>query len=320
MRLPTLLEDAIQGEVAKTSSQKLSKAAEQLSQIYREKRKNLDSNDLRLSYLSVRLPATYAAVFSVLQEFKRRLQVKVKRILDLGAGPGTASWAAVECFEEVEEIHCFEKDPQWIEIGKRLASHSEQHAIREALWHHKDLSGIESLPPADLAIFSYSLGELSLDLALSFLKKIPSDIHLMIVEPGTPSSFEKLRKVREHLIGMGWHLVAPCPHQNACPMKGMDWCHFSKRLERSAHHQRVKGGTLGYEDEKFSYLIFSPSAAKKSDPRIIRHPLKHPGHQVFTLCTEEGVKNITISKRSKEYYKKVKKLKWGDVIHLNDEM
>ncbi len=37
----------------------------------------------------------------------------------------------------------------------------------------------------------------------------------------------------------GAHVVAPCPHDGACPMDGTtSWCHFLQRFERT-HLQRM---------------------------------------------------------------------------------
>ena len=78
----------------------------------------------------------------------------------------------------------------------------------------------------------------------------------MIVEPGTPAGYERILAARARLIELGRVIVAPCPHQAACPMPpGKDWCHFGARVNRSALHRRVKDADLSYEDEKFSYVV-----------------------------------------------------------------
>jgi ribosomal protein RSM22 (predicted rRNA methylase) len=93
-----------------------------------------------------------------------------------------------------------------------------------------------------------------------------------------------------------------------------DWCHFSQRVERTSQHRQLKGGALGYEDEKFSYVIARKDSVKPAGARIVRHPGKHSGHVQLTLCTPEGrIENQTITRSSKAAYKLARKAEWGDL-------
>ena len=111
--------------------------------------------------------------------------------------------------------------------------------------------------------------------------------------------------VRDLLISAGANLLAPCPHVRECPMLGIpgQWCHFAARVERTSIHRRIKRGTLGHEDEKFSYLIFSRNSVSCAGARIVRRPLKYPGHVNLQLCAQEGLKAETISRKQKELYR-----------------
>ena len=49
------------------------------------------------AYMAARMPACYAAVYKVLEEVSARLPAFApESMLDFGAGPGTAVWAAQE--------------------------------------------------------------------------------------------------------------------------------------------------------------------------------------------------------------------------------
>jgi ribosomal protein RSM22 (predicted rRNA methylase) len=93
-----------------------------------------------------------------------------------------------------------------------------------------------------------------------------------------------------------------------------DWCHFAQRVERTSQHRQLKGGELGYEDEKFSYFVAGKSDSPLSGSRIVRHPLKHSGHVQLMLCTAEGqIANRTVTRSSKEAYRRARKAEWGDL-------
>ncbi len=137
---------------------------------------------------------------------------------------------------------------------------------------------------------------------------------LVIIEPGTKAAYESLMKIRERLIAQGAFLVAPCPHTNACPLAKEDWCHFSVRVERSSLHRKTKEASLNYEDEKFSYLIFSKSPLPRCQSRILRRPFKGEGFVKLQLCSDSGLESKTITRKNKIEYARSKKLEWGDNI------
>ena len=83
-------------------------------------------------------------------------------LLDLGAGPGTAAWAATEILgEALGDITLIERDIALVEIGRRLAADGPA-SIRNARWLNADLVALpEDLPPHDIVCLSYSLNELA---------------------------------------------------------------------------------------------------------------------------------------------------------------
>jgi ribosomal protein RSM22 (predicted rRNA methylase) len=90
-----------------------------------------------------------------------------------------------------------------------------------------------------------------------------------------------------------------------------DWCHFSQRVERTSLHRRLKQGELGYEDEKFSYVVLSRRETKPATARVVRHPLRHSGHVQLDLCTPAGVERRTVSRRTGAQYREAKKVESG---------
>ena len=72
---------------------------------------------------------------------------------------------------------------------------------------------------------------------------------LLVVEPGTPAGYARIIALRDHLIALGAHVAAPCPHDGQCPLQPPDWCHFSQRLQRTRAHMQVKGAELPFEEQ-----------------------------------------------------------------------
>ena len=262
------------------------------------------------------MPATYAALEKALHFVKEVASFSIKSMLDLGAGPGTAMWAACEAFSEIDSVTLIEKDLSLAALGKQLALFGEFPSMHRAIWQEGDLEKISTFPQHDLVVLSYSVGELapqSLERLIAVCWEAAQEL-LLIMEPGTPAGFERIRMIREQLIICGAHIIAPCPHHLACPMSQGDWCHFSARLERSILHRRIKGGSLGYEDEKFSYVAVTKKPHSLPHGRILRQPVLHRGHLTLKQCTPEGVQQSTFSKKMGSVYQQMRKAEWGDMI------
>ncbi|MBF5059264.1 small ribosomal subunit Rsm22 family protein [Candidatus Neptunochlamydia vexilliferae] len=284
------LEGAIEKECSQYSEKELLRAAEDLTTRYHSQRAH-DTHLHRVAYLATRLPATYAVLKKVFSEIE-----VPERVIDCGAGPGTSLWALPE-----SSITLIEQDGEFVKLGKRLAP-------REAMW--KTQSFLSLTDRADLILFSYSLNEIPPEKVSLAIEKAyaQTDNFIVVIEPGTPEGFERIRAIRKQLLGLGMSIHAPCPHHETCPMVGSNWCHFSVRLPRTSLHRKLKKGSLGYEDEKYSYLIASKEPHSPSGARILRHPLKRKGHSVATLCTKEGLIEKTFTGKER------KDLSWGDLL------
>lgn len=319
MRLPGYLSAALE-ELRPHPGASLAAASRQLTQRY----KNAEFTAPavrgpadRSAYLSVRFPATFAANVHVFSELRRRAeQGEISSLLDLGAGPGTSLFAAAEIFPDLRQATLLEADPQWIQFGKQLAAQSSLPAVREAHWLSGDLRNPGELHPHDAVVISYALGELAASELEQLVRRawFWAAKFLILVEPGTKRGFAAINTARSLLIAQQARILAPCPHHNTCPMAAAsDWCHFSQRLERTSEHRRIKGGSLGYEDEKFSYMIATRLELSPAQARIVRHPRKHSGHVQLDLCTANGaLEKKTITKSNKDAYKQARQAEWGE--------
>jgi ribosomal protein RSM22 (predicted rRNA methylase) len=314
VRLPFALREAVEQEIAGVARPQVSLAAEKITSDYKSGRfaGSLDSEEARAAYLITRLPATYATCTTVFREVARLAsELAPESLLDLGAGPGTASWAAAETWTRLREFTLLEGNREFVEIGKRLAKASDR--LQSAEWMVADLRASPSLPTADVVVLSYTIGELSDALGAVRRAWTAARTLLVIIEPGTPRNFKHVALVRQELILGGGHLVAPCPNELDCPMaRAHDWCHFAVRLERTSEHRRMKGGALGYEDEKFSYLAFAKQPLRQAEARIVRHPMTHSGFIRLTLCSNGELRHQTVTRSQKEAFRAARRAKWGD--------
>ena len=342
MRLPFDLQEAIERQTERHDARALAHATSALSDRYREA--NFGQAAMRgavdyAAYLAVRMPATYAAVNAALGQARLLApEVQIRSVLDLGAGPGTASWAASEVFSDLQRVVCIERDAQLCQLGRELMSQVESEALRDAEWHTAALEQPLPVGEFDLVVLSYSLGELAAKQADDVLRRAwhSTAQWLAVIEPGTKPGYANVARARELLVALGAHLLAPCPHEFQCPMQGTekltsadhslrplplaekaelrpgDWCHFSVRLERSGEHRRLKSGELGYEDEKFSYVIASRQECTRAAARVVRHPMRYSGYTQSELCTPEGLQRRTVTRSQKEDWRRVRKTNWGD--------
>ncbi|MGQ9683746.1 MAG: small ribosomal subunit Rsm22 family protein [Anaerolineae bacterium] len=322
MELPADLRSALDDLLTAVSGTGLANTALVLSQRYREghgkgPRAYVASPNDVIAYAASRLPATFAAVHAVLSEVaSRRPGWAPDTVLDVGAGPGTAGWAASVLWPEIRSVELVEKDERMISLGRRLTVRASAKAMREAVWRHEDCQGAYAGGRYDLVLASYVLGELSREQMAGLIGRLwawTSGV-LVIVEPGTPSGFALVRAGRERLVAEGALVLAPCPHCRTCPMPADDWCHFAQRVARSRLHRQVKRADLGFEDEKYAYVAVSGTPGVPIRARVLRHPQYHRAHLRLDLCSLDGLQRRVVSRRNGEQYRRARDLRWGSAL------
>lgn len=314
MQLPAKLQLKIENLLEGVSLKLLKQAAETLSIGYRSGKKQiLLSKEQQMAYLIVRMPATYAVLIQVLQEWNERFPSSgIQTALDVGAGPGTGGWALHEIFPQLKKVTLLEKDVSFVQLGKKIMAGEEIFSHVE--WWETEAMQIQNWREYDLVIASFSLGEMKTDDLLKIVTKMwnAAKKGLLMVEPGTPEGFDRIRKIRDHLIQQGAFLMAPCPHAKPCPMQKPDWCHFSARVERSSWHRQLKGAEMNYEDEKFSYVMFSKDPINRVEMRILSRPEKKSGYVRLKLCTDSGIIYKNIPKSAHKKYREARQSNWGE--------
>lgn len=268
-------------------------------------------------YSLMRMPATFGAVSSALEQICEVSDFVPRSLLDAGAGTGAGSWAATALFA-IDDITCLEREYAMENIGKTFMKQADDKALAKANWVHTDLlEDFGGKYPADLVIASYVLNEMTMEDRLKTALKLWENTKqmLLIVEPGTPAGFNNIKAIRECLVKQGAHVAAPCPHSEECQIAENDWCHFTCRVQRGKLHKMVKGADVPYEDEKYSYIAFSREECQTKDNRIMRHPVIEKGRVRLTVCTKDsGITEKTVTKKDGELYRKAKKSSCGDSL------
>ena len=323
MELPPGLRSAIEAALAGVSTDALAASAAALSARYRAElrdgRFHVDADAAALAYLAARLPATYAATraaydaaAAALPDFAPASQ------LDLGAGPGTAVFAAAESWPSLAAATLIEGSAAMRRIGGELAG-------SDRLARHWLAADFKTAPPPlaahDLVTIAYVLDELE-PAARAALVAAAWDAArglLVIVEPGTPSGWQRILAARAALIEAGASIAAPCPHEAPCPLSPPDWCHFAARVARSRIHLRTKQASVPFEDEKFIYLAASRSQPAARPARILAPPRAASGRVTLKLCRPTGDRaDRLVTRREGDAFRAARRADWGDAPPIGD--
>ena len=316
--LPAELKAALDARLQGLSRNEAAERAALISQTYRDGggsgtiRTEIDA----LAYALVRMPATYAAVtasLNALREIAPRFAPA--SLLDVGAGPGTATWAAAEAFSSLKSFTLLDANHALRALALDIGRGSAR--LREMTYQRGDArAALADAEAADLVVASYMMAEIN-DAeqgALTELMWTKTRDTLLIVEPGTPAGYARILTARRQLIASGAHVAAPCPHDGECPLTVPDWCHFTQRLPRSRAHKQVKSAELPYEDEKFIYVALTRGPVALHRARVLAQPVLTKIAVTAKLCTPHGVVSSIAPRRDKIAYARFRKYNWGDTV------
>jgi len=324
MDLPVELRQALAAVASGQRGHEIVRTSHALSLHYRDaihapEQSRLLGNDDVAAYVTSRMPATWAALSACMSASRDRVpELRVRTQLDVGAGPGTATWAARAIWPELGHVTALERSSAMVRMGRELLRSMDRPPVVE--WKEEDAGSILPETAFDLVTAGYVLNEMP-GTATAMIERLWNATGglLLVVEPGTPNGFERIRQVRARLIELGARLAAPCPHERECPMSGGNWCHFAQRVSRSSLHRRAKGGQLTYEDEKFSYVAATRVEVRPIAGRVVRHPSIRIGNIGLEVCAPQGLIQRTVSRRDGEEYRTARALKWGSAIEMAGE-
>lgn len=269
------------------------------------------------AYAAYRMPATFEAVRAALAAFAAAVPGWVPGShVDVGGGTGAATWAVGATWAGTRPVTVLDWAEPALALGRELAAANP--ALRDVRWQRSRIGSALTVEKTDLLTVSYVLNELTeTDRAALVDTAAAAAQAVVIVEAGTPAGYARVIEARDRLVAAGFRVAAPCPHSAACPIEpGRDWCHFSARVSRSSLHRQVKGGSLGHEDEKFSYVAATRLPADRATPaaaRVVRRPQIRKGQVLLDLCGSDGrLERRTVTKRHGDLYRAARDADWGD--------
>ncbi len=317
--LPAWIAAALQSKLENVSRNDLRERAQAISNAYRAgASSDLIRSDLdALAYAVVRLPATYAAVRAALTHTMEMVpDFAPQSLVDIGCGPGTAAWAALDAWRSVSHATLIDRNPRLLELARQLR-HPHQGGIDFVQGEMAKTAG--TTPKADVVMASYALTEIPAAALSGILGALwdRAGKMLVIVEPGTVAGFQRILAYRDLLLAQGARILAPCSHESLCPLVSNErWCHFGVRLPRSRDHLIVKDADVPFEDEKFSYLVAARDLGSAWGHRVLATPRVSKAAVTLSLCAPERVDERSIERRQKDAYRAAKRLDWGDLIDL----
>jgi ribosomal protein RSM22 (predicted rRNA methylase) len=244
----------------------------------------------------------------------------VESVVDFGGGPGTFLFALSK-FKTIKNYTNVERSDAFIDILNVLVeeflSSSTPHTHVDSINCNYLKLKTKDIPKNDLCVFSYTFCECDNSL-ISLSGLVENSNMVLIIEPGTPSGFNNIIQARDKLIEKEFVTIAPCTVSNGfCPLRDSesDWCHFVERIDRSRIQRHLKNGVLGYEYEKYSYVLMSKYPIHLDGKRIISRP-NYTKHSVsFDICSEKSSHIVVTKRENKNRFRIVKKSIRGDLYN-----
>ncbi len=326
-----------------------SRAVRELSDLFTKERAGLPSGYLnhlpwRIAYLLYFLPINFAKACFAFEKLPQTFWEQSEfKVLDLGCGPASASLAFLYVLERKNKKAKLEI--QLVDQNKKILGDAE--FLLKAWQNEKSLKNFSFQSDSkklistrfnkkfDLIIFHHVINEMTALGAVErarwlspFLFQYLSEKGLVaIIEPALKRPTREMMALRNHLIEENFQVLAPCLHQQTCPMLAStlnDWCHFYANWEEPAYLKkldRMIGNNNRYL--KLAYLILSRKDAYLSKYphdyfRMVSNRMATRGKTEVALCGPAGGvrltrldRNRSTKNRDLDQSKRGDILKWG---------
>lgn len=222
------------------------------------------------------------------------------RLIDWGCGTGVAGRIVAE-WSGIRSAEVFDQSA--------AATSFATQAFRAAGIDARRRAADEPIPPDTLLVLSHVVGELTNAELTDLADWAATAEELIWVEPGSRETSRRLASIRATLERAGHRLVAPCTHQNPCPMFAPEndrhWCHFfappPTEVFQSAFWRDVSRRVeIDLRSLPYSYLastrLEAPAPSLRTE-RLIGHPRERKAHCQMLCCGPEGLHERPLQKR-----------------------
>lgn len=252
------------------------------------------------------------------------------RILDLGCGTGAASWAMLDYLGPRPVV----LDARDHSRAALRTMHDLFTAQKSARWPQAQLrtrcAPLEDYLPepasADVILIHYVLNELPPASRRELLSRAARALapggRMIIAEPLLRAAGDYLRDLRAFALAeLKLHILAPCPHELACPLA--EPCHDVRTwvLPRSL---QIVNATLRRDLRylAFAPLVLSHEPVEKSDTlrvRVVGSPTHAKGQTLCPACCPDGqMRRLQLLHRDFDAAgrKELRRLERGQVLQL----
>ena len=207
------------------------------------------------------------------------------RILDLGAGPGSAT-AGIHLWNPALRLDCLWVDADAAWDGTELVQPWIDAGALDVRRRTQDLDdGCHG--DFDLVLAANVVTELRMEVSARaeclgrlLSRRLAADGIAIIVEPALRRATRDLHALRQRLLTAGWHVLAPCTGEGTCPMlsNDRDWCHETRDwIQPDFHHRLDQLAGLEKDALRFSFLALSrvPSPIATAPAARIVSEIRH---------------------------------------------
>ena len=315
--------------------------------------------EYRSAYLLYFFLTNYAKIKHCLQQMHDLGELPAEgsfSILDLGAGPGTASIACAHFFSQhlpkvKLDIVAFEQNKGIAQDASALFLQlTEKKHVLKVFTERALPTQIDRLlkrKQFQLIIAANVLNEFSsvqqqYDLAHFLCEKyLAPNASLLLVDPALQKSTRELMQLRDLLLNVAedsrpqsanLKVLAPCLHQGPCPMlkwSKRDWCHFYVEWECPKLIRDIDDAIGNKHDYlKMAYMILKKQKSESAEPatgnvawRVVSSPMNSKGKAELLLCGENArLQRITHFDKDLPHRKErhFNAAKRGDIISWNE--